>query len=261
MKSTRNYVTAAVLLLLCLICQFCAFRLQHTRSAIVEPPPQSAAPLTPISDVQPSPTPQNSARAERDLTRQYQKLRKLESQADFLEFSKDELRLAKAFKEKGAYFDCFLQVNMDRPDLLDHVTKLRQDHEKRLQDELALLEDYIAQEDFSDLTEEEFNTLMDYVENRQKWAQIAYDASVDIDTKVEVCKSWHSLWDKVWRITSQHFENVHGSAYRDFKAAYDNSGLEAIISYTNPWWINRDAAHYRDENGQQHHFRIKLFED
>ena len=198
---------------------------------------------------------------ERDLASQYQKLRKLESQADFLEFTRDELALAKAFKEKGAYFDCFLNVNMDRPDLLEHVTQLRRHQEDVLQHELALLEDYIEQEDFSDLTEGEFNTLMDYVEDRQKWAQIAYDASVDINTKVAVCKSCFEPWAQVWQILNRHFEAVHGSAYRDFEEAYDNSGLEQIFTYTNPWWINRTAVSYRDETGQQHCFRIKLFED
>ena len=260
MESAKNYVTIVVLLLLCLICQICAFRMQHAPSA-GDAPTSMTTPPSPMPVLEPSPAPQNSAKMERDLASQYQKLRKLESQADFLEFTRDELALAKAFKEKGAYFDCFLNVNMDRPDLLEHVTQLRRHQEDVLQHELALLEDYIEQEDFSDLTEGEFNTLMDYVEDRQKWAQIAYDASVDIDTKVAVCKSCFEPWAQVWQILNRHFEAVHGSAYRDFEEAYDNSGLEQIFTYTNPWWINRTAVSYRDETGQQHCFRIKLFED
>ena len=262
MKSTRNFFAAGILLLLCVICQFCSFCLQRTPSAIVTPSAAQPSPsLAPISGVHPSPTPQNSVRAERDLTRQYQKLRKLESQAEFLEFTEGELRLAKAFKANSAYFDMFLRVDMERPDLLEHVMQLRKKHEDRLQDELALLEDYIEQEDFADLTEKEFNILMDYVENRQRWAQIAYDDSVDLETKVAVCKSWYEPWAEIWQILNQHFETVHGSAYRDFKSAYDCSGLEAIIRYTNPWWINRTAVSYLDENQQRHHFRVKLFEE
>lgn len=266
MKDLNNktfIATVCTMVILCIVCQFTALQVLKPNDKNKQSLAQENAAISGSETAATSSTEAPNDSNKRKLKLKYRKLRRLENQSDFLEFTSKELEIVTLFKrhENSSYYNSIVMIDLDAPNPLEKARKFVSKREEYMQNALDDMEDFVNNADYSCLTAEEYKTFTKYVEARRRWAEIVYDDYVDNETKLETCKAWADVWDKVWEIADKMYKAKYGNSYEGYKAVYDSSGIDSIISYTNPWWINRTVASYRDEDGNLHHLRIKLFKE
>ena len=261
----KSFIKLAVFMLVfCLVCQIIAMRLLNhsklatnleTGMAVGEKPSQEA-------------DSSSEKNVSRQLDRQNKKLIKLDNQEDFLRFTSNEMEVAKLFKidREGShyqYYTATMGIDINHPDLQEAVRKLINKREEFLQKDLDELEAFVAEADLSCLTDEEYDLFTQYLDDRREWARIAYDDSVDNETKLEVCKAWAEVdrSGKIRLLTEKIYQTQYGDVYDEYMAEYNAINIDQLRSYTNPWWINRTVAWYKDADGNRRTLRVKLFMD
>ena len=259
----KSFVTTAcAMLLACIACQLMAFHILNTKDKIVPSTESVAKAQSATVDDKMVPDVSEKDSTPAELKRKYRRLKRLENQADFLEFTSKELEIAKLLKSGGkSYTDCLMMIDMGEANPLEKARKYMEKREYYLQKALEQLVNFVKDADFSCLTKEEHATFSKYVDDRRRWAEIIYDDFVDNETKLEACRAWADVWVEIMHIAEKMYRAQYGDAYEKFKAVYDSSEIDSIISYTNPWWINSTSESYRDKDGKQHHLRIKLFDE
>ena len=180
-------------------------------------------------------------------------------------YSASELQMGEAIRKNDLPFDSWLTVDTTKANWREKKDKLLENRRKWLADAMEKLEKYLEEEDFSSLSQEEYTKLLEYRDALRQWAEIAYDDNVDLETKIAACKRWSNYNSyhnnhAMYEIASKQFNAVYGDIYKQYETLYNRSGLEEIISLTNPNLINRTSVSVRDADGKQHHYRVKLFE-
>ena len=251
---------AVVIVLLCLVCQIHAIRLLMTR-----PQENPLSESTELS-VQSIATEQEATpKKHTDETSHHsRKLKKLYALEDFMAYSASELQMGEAIRKNDLPFDSWLTVDTTKANWREKKDKLLENRRKWLADAMEKLEKYLEEEDFSSLSQEEYTKLLEYRDALRQWAEIAYDDNVDLETKIAACKRWSNYNSyhnnhAMYEIASKQFNAVYGDIYKQYETLYNRSGLEEIISLTNPNLINRTSVSVRDADGKQHHYRVKLF--
>ena len=262
MKNNSFIKQAGSVLILCLVCQITALWLLHSSdNAAQVPDGKTDAAIEETVAMNTEASAQNTSR---QLERKYRTLRRMESREEFLKFTANEMEIAKLFKFDGSrgygqYYTATIGIDVDDPDLLEKARKQISKREEWLQKYMDELEAFIAEADFSCLTEDEYSMFQKYVNDRRRWAEIAYDDSVDNETKLEACKAWADVFQQIHRIAEKIYKAQYGDAFERYSAEFEGIGIRKIVSYTNPWWINRTVASYRDADGKRHNLRVKLF--
>ena len=261
----RFAIVAVFLTLLCLICQIYAVHLLMTPSQ--ENPPSESAGLSEGNIVQSVATEQDEAMGKHadDTAHRSRKLEKLDALEDFMAFSASELQMGEAIRENNLPHASWLMIDTTKANWREKKDKLLADRQKWLADAMDMLEKYMAEEDFSVLSQEEYEKLQAYRDNLLQWSDIAYRDDVDLETKITAFKQWYACNNnannqEIHRIVDKQFNAAHGDMYKKYATFFERSGIEQIWKLTNPWWINRTMVSIRDAEGKQHHYRVKLFE-
>ena len=262
MKDKSFIKLAILILLLCLICQIATIRLLHSSNNTTQMPDGKTEAA--IKEAAAITTKASAQKTSRQLERKYKALRRMESREEFLKFTANEMEVAKLFKydesnRHGQYYTATIGIDIDAPELLEKARKQIFKREEWMQIYLREMEEFVADADLSILTEDEYKVFNKFVNDRRRWAEIAYDDSVDNETKLEACKAWADVFGQIRRIADKIYKAQYGDAFERYSAEFEGIGIRQIISYTNPWWINRTTAIYTDADGKRHHFRVKLF--
>ena len=262
----RFAIVAAILTLLCLIIQIHAVRLLMTPSQ--ENPPSKSAEPSEENTVQSVATEQDEVgkKGVDDTAHRSRKLEKLDALEDFMAFSASELQMGEAIRENNLPHDSWLMIDTTKANWREKKDKLLADRQKWLADAMDMLEKYIEEEDFSVLSQEEYEKLLAYRDNLRQWSEIAYRDDVDLETKIAAFKQWYVFNSndnnqEIPSIVDKQFNAAHGDMYKKYATLYDRSGIEQIWKLTNPWWINRTMVSVRDTDGKQHHYRVKLYDE
>ena len=253
---------AGLILLLCLICQIAALRLLRSSDDAAQVPDGKTDAA--IEEVAAKNADASAQKASQLLERKYKALRRMESREEFLKFTANEMEIAKLFKyddshRHSQYYTAIIGIDVDDPELLEKARKQMSKREEWLQKYMDELEAFVADADLSCLTEDECSMFQKYVNDRRRWAEIAYDDSVDNETKLEACKAWADVFQQILRIAEKIYKAQYGDAFERYSAEYEGIGIRKVFSYTNRWWINRTDASYSDADGKRHHLRVKLF--
>ncbi len=252
---------AGGLLLLSLLCQGIAIWLFRSSPVIAD---EVGKPSEKLEVKETRQVVADAKQEERLLAHKYKKLKNLESKADFLEATAKELQLLELFNEKKKEsgrvpYSSIIAIDTNAPDYLEKTRKFQRQRMDWAWDTMAAIAEFIELADFSCLTEEEYESFNNYVDLMKRWADIVYDDSVDLETKVKICYECSSMSEERYHIADKLFRNQYGAEYAKYQKLYENTN--AMWSYLNPWWVNKTVVFYLDESGQQHEYRVKLFED
>ncbi len=262
MNNKPFIILTGFILILCFSIQISAFWMLKSSNATESVSGMDASATTGKIVIENTEVP--AKKASRQLERKYRKLIRLEGQEDFLKFTANEMEIAKLFKFEdrhryGQYYTATIGIDVEKPELLSKARKLIIKREETMQKCMEELEAFFAKADLSCLTDDEYSMFSKYVSDRRKWAEIAYDDSVDNETKLEACKTWADVSQPIKQIVEKIYKTQYGNAFERYNSVFENIGLRKINVYTNPWWINRTSASYRDADGKWHTLRVKLF--
>ena len=265
MKHRHTFVFIAVIMvLLCLFCQIHAIRLLMTPS--LDATPSETLDLSADETAQPVAGEQEAAVSKHadHGSHQNRKLKKLDVLEDFISYSASELQMAEEIRKNKLPLDSYLVVDTTKANWCEKKDKLLTDRRKWLADSMETLEKYFEEEDFSALSQDEYAKLLEYRDALRQWSEIAYRDDVDLETKIAAFKRWHDSNDnnlEIHNIARNQFNSKYGDIYTKYEMLYNHSGINEILSRTNPNWINRTMTTVRDADGKQHHYRVKLYEE
>lgn len=263
MEHRHTFVFIAVVLaLLCLICQIHAIRLLMKQS---QKNPLSKSTEPPVLSIEKEQETTIENHTDKTSHRS-RKLEKLDALEDFMAYSASELQMGEAIRKNDLPFDSWLIVDTTKANWREKKDKLLENRRKWLADAMEKLEKYMEEEDFSALSQEEYAKLLEYRDALRQWTEIAYDDNVDLETKIAACKRWSNYNSyhnnhAMYEIASKQFNAVYGDIYKQYETLYNRSGLEEIISLTNPNLINRTSVSVRDADGKRHHYCVKLYDE
>ena len=226
MTEKQGTIAAAVLLLVaCLACQIMAVQFLMGAKDVeispkTEPPSQGQIRKTP-SRIETSTPPE---RTPKEDVAQKRTLRKLETQEEFLAFTSKEVELLEIFRAGGGYIDSTVGVDMDAPDLLKQVEKLREKRMGWMQEAKDITLKYLDKEDFSHLSDEEYERLSSYFEDKLYWIDHAYDDSLEPSVKLELMKKWYDRLQEAANLVRINYEAAHGAVFEAYEHAYENAG-------------------------------------
>ena len=264
MKHRHTFVFIAVIMvLLCLFCQIHAIRLLMTSSQDVAT--SESLDLTVSETAQPVAGEQEASVSKHTdgSSHQNRKLEKLDALEDFISYSTGELQMAEVIRDNKLPLDSYLVVDTTKANWREKKDKLLTDRRKWLSDSMDALEKYFEEEDFSTLSQDEYAKLLEYRDALRQWSEIAYRDDVDLETKITAFKRWHDSNDnnlEIYNIVRNQFNSKYGDIYTKYEMLYNHSGINEILSRTNPNWINRTMTTVRDADGKQHHYRVKLYD-
>ena len=236
----------------CLLCQIAAIMLLCKKETGPE-----AEEIATVSNVSSAPSREDESHT---IKRQYRKLRQLRSQEDFLEFTDRELKFYECLKKNELPIDSFISFDMNKPDFLEKAAKCQTQREEWLQKNMEEAEQFIEGEDLSCLTEEEQELLINHLEDRRLWAKIAYDDSVDMETKMMAFKVCLDVHQEIATICRKLFDANYGEAYKQYQRLSQEADVGHPGNYTNRWWINTTVVDVQGEDGKDQNYRVKLFE-
>jgi hypothetical protein len=179
-----------------------------------------------------------------------------------MSYSAGELQMAEVIRNNKLPLDSYLVVDTTKANWREKKDRLLADRRKWLSDGMDTLEKYFEEEDFSVLSQDEYAKLLEYRDTLRQWSEIAYRDDVDLETKITAFKRWHDSNDnnlEIYNIARNQFNSKYGDIYTQYETLYNRSGINEIISRTNPNWINRTMVSVIDADGKQHHYRVKLF--
>ncbi len=202
---------------------------------------------------------------ERRLARKYENLKKLETMADFLELTSQEVEIYKLLRQARPDDNSVLAyavstIDMHAPNALQEALRCQEGRSETVWNQLDALEEFVSLVDFSCLTEEEYAVFSAYAEAMGEWAENVYADGVEPEVKAELCKNLGTGKMEVRRIASKLFDNAMVScreAFEEYQAQLQD--ISVMNAYLDPKRLNMSYAHYTDETGKEHYLLVRLF--